>query len=132
MPLLQVSSVTLASMTEPVQTPWWKRKRWIAAMVVWLIVAYPLSIWPAGYLVGRGWLPVAQANVAYAPVIALADELRPHPGIGLGPANPDGTRRYIVLPDPDPWPRSVAATAESYLNIAEWFATLGKKHAAKP
>lgn len=117
-------------MAEPVRTPWWKRKRWIAAGVIWLGVAYPLSLWPAAYLVGRGWLPVTAANVGYAPVIALADTLRPHPGIGLGPAHPDGTRPYIVLPDPDPWPRQIARPAERYLMIAEWFATLGNKHAA--
>ncbi len=118
-------------MAEPQRAPGWKRKRWIAAAAMWLVIAYPLSIWPAAYLVGRGWLPAATASVAYAPVIAVTEKLRPHPGIGLGPANPDGTRPYIVLPDPDPWPRPIASAAERYLESIEWFAGLGKKHAAK-
>jgi hypothetical protein len=119
-------------MAEPQRSPWWKRKRWIAAIVVWLVITYPLSIWPAAYAVERGWLPVGMANFCYTPVIAAAQKLRPHPGIGLGPANANGTRPYIILPDPDPWPRTIASTADRYLDIAEWFAGLGKKHAAGP
>ena len=113
-------------MTEP--KPWWKRKRWIAALVLWLVIAYPLSLWPVAYLVGRGWLPVTPVKAAYAPVSFVADALRPHPGIGLGPPHEDGTRPYIVLPDPDPWPRPVAAVAEGYLDVTEWFADLGRRH----
>ena len=36
--------------------PWWKKKRWAAALVLWLLVAYPLSVGPAGYANARGWL----------------------------------------------------------------------------
>ena len=37
--------------------PFWKRKRWIAAAVLWLVVAYPVSEGPALYAEYRGWIP---------------------------------------------------------------------------
>lgn len=110
--------------------PWWRKKRYAAALALWLIAAYPLSLWPIAYLVGRGWLPVTIVKAVYAPITIVADALRPHPGIGLGAPNEDGSRPYIVLPDPDPWPRPIASTAEGYLATAEWFADLGQRHAS--
>ncbi|MBA3315600.1 MAG: hypothetical protein M3552_16490 [Planctomycetota bacterium] len=112
------------------QRPLWKRKCWIAAAVLCLVLWYPLSLWPVAYAVGRGWLAVTQVQALYLPILLAADALRPHPGIGLAPPDKDGKRRYIVLPDPDPSPEAVGAAAESYLNIVEWFDRLGKRHAA--
>jgi len=42
-----------------------------AAFAVWLLVAYPLSIGPAAYCAGRGWIePGGQALVAfYRPLV---------------------------------------------------------------
>jgi hypothetical protein len=40
-------------MTDSPRKPFWKRKRWIAAAVAWLVVMYPLSLWPVAYLDGR-------------------------------------------------------------------------------
>ena len=37
--------------------PFWKRKRWIAAAVLWLVIAYIASEGPVWYAVQRGWLP---------------------------------------------------------------------------
>lgn len=45
-------------MSEPARRPWWKRKRWWAAGALWLLVAYPLSVGPVVYAVGRGWAPM--------------------------------------------------------------------------
>ena len=115
---------------EKPKRPWWQKKRWWSAILLWIVLAYPLSLWPVAYLVGRGWLPVFAVKGAYAPVTAAAAALRPHPGIGLGPPGEDGRRPYIVLPDPDPSPRVVEATAEGYIAAAEWFANLGQQHAA--
>ena len=36
---------------------WWKRRRWVAAIVLWLLVAHPLSIGPLSYSDTRGWIP---------------------------------------------------------------------------
>ena len=54
-------------MDEP-KRPWWKTKRWRAAIALWLLIAYPLSLWPIAYLVGRGWVPLAPVKAAYAPL----------------------------------------------------------------
>jgi hypothetical protein len=116
-------------MPEPPGRPWWRRKWVWAALALWLAVAYPLSLGPVAYLVGRGWITKTQATAVYAPIIYGADSLRPHPGLGLGSPDEEGRRPYIVLPDPDPWPRPVASTAESYLRVVEWFAGLGERHA---
>lgn len=113
----------------PSHCPWHRRKLAWAALALWLAVTYPLSLWPVAYGVGRGWYPAAPAWIPYAPLLFAADALRPHPGIGLGPPHEDGTRPYIVLPDPDPWPRPVASAAESYLDSVDWFADLGRRHA---
>jgi hypothetical protein len=40
-------------MTDAPQKPFWKRKRWIAAAVVWLLVAYPASLGPVAYVNAR-------------------------------------------------------------------------------
>jgi hypothetical protein len=49
--------------------PWWKKKRWGAALLLWLVAAYPLSGVAFCYAVGRGWVPErAQAS----PAIVLA------------------------------------------------------------
>lgn len=40
-------------MTAPARRPWWKRKRWWAAIVLWLLlpVLYALSTGPALYVI---------------------------------------------------------------------------------
>jgi hypothetical protein len=38
------------------QRPRWRKKRWIAAAVLWLFIGYPLSIGPYLYCIERGWL----------------------------------------------------------------------------
>jgi hypothetical protein len=48
-------------MTDAPRKPFWKRKHWIAAAVLWLVLAYPLSAGPAACALGRGWI----ANSAY-------------------------------------------------------------------
>jgi len=118
-------------LVESPRKPSLRRKRWIAAAVVWLVVVYPLSVLPVAYAVGRGWLPITLVQTFYAPVLYGADALRPHPGIGLAPPDAEGRRAYIVLPDPSPWPRPIAKSAQAYLEAAEWFASLGKEHAAR-
>ncbi len=36
--------------------PWWRRKRWPAVAVLWLFLAYPLSVGPYIYCQERGWV----------------------------------------------------------------------------
>lgn len=54
-----------------VRRPWWKWKRWWAAVVVWLLVAYPASLGPVFYLFGRGAIS-GEAAAGYSRVYALA------------------------------------------------------------
>ena len=67
----------MPTMTSPAShRPFWKRKRWIAAAVLWLLFAYPLSLGPAIYMNGRGWIPasvVPVLAVMYRPLEALAE-----------------------------------------------------------
>lgn len=53
------------------QRPVWKRKRWIAAAVVWLVVVYPLSAGPVFYATVRGWFPYSCYAGYCAPAHAL-------------------------------------------------------------
>lgn len=52
------------------QRPFWKRKRWIAAAALWLALpaAYPLSLGPAAYVCGRGWLSREAVTEIYGPL----------------------------------------------------------------
>lgn len=58
--------------TKPIHKAFYKRKRWIAVGVLWLVVAYPLSIGPAAYCVSRGWVSEQVVVVAYLPVLHLS------------------------------------------------------------
>ena len=49
----------------PPRRPWWKRKRWAAAAVLWIVVAYPLCAGPALYCHARGWLSSDLYNAAF-------------------------------------------------------------------
>jgi len=52
----------------PPRRPWWKKKRTWAAVVLWLLVAYPLSYGPASY----AWIRWGySADPFYDPLIAL-------------------------------------------------------------
>jgi hypothetical protein len=54
--------------TETPKRPWWRKKRWATPLALWLLVAYPLSIGPAGYLSHRGWLRPETATAFCRPI----------------------------------------------------------------
>jgi hypothetical protein len=52
----------------PARRSWWRKKRWAAALLLWLIlipVLYVLSMGPAVYLFCNGWIG-KEAYEAYA------------------------------------------------------------------
>ena len=55
---------------ETPRKPWWKRKRWRLALVVWLALPalYVAGYGPAMYCSGRGWVSDEEADAAYAPM----------------------------------------------------------------
>ncbi len=58
-------------MPEPQRKPFWKRKRWIAAAALWLVIAYPMSLGPMNYADARGWVPrslYGVLNAFYSPL----------------------------------------------------------------
>jgi hypothetical protein len=57
------------------QRPFWKRKRWIAAAVLWLVVAYPVSMGPLVYADVMGLVPEEASlfYAAYIPVFWIAE-----------------------------------------------------------
>lgn len=115
--------------TDAPRRPWWRKKRWVAAGLLWLPIAYALSYGPASYAVGRGWLG-GGVRAAYAPLVAAADALRPRPIYGCDVID-DGSIVTVVAPDPDPPPRVVGAVAQGYVDYVEWFRGLGERHARR-
>lgn len=61
----------IRGMNEPSVRPFYKRKRWIAAGVLWLVVAYPLSSGPVAYCWDRGWLPNGVYQTLYWKPLSL-------------------------------------------------------------
>ena len=58
--------------------PWWRKKRWIAAALLWLAALYPLNFGMLAYLAGREHLSDAAAEatmVVYLPLIRAAEEV---------------------------------------------------------
>ena len=61
-------------MTPP--RPFYKRKRWIAAGAIWLLIAYPLSLGPVAFFAMMDWLPPwlsTTVTIAYQPLDNLGD-----------------------------------------------------------
>lgn len=45
-------------MQQAARKPFWKKKRWITAAVLWLVLlSFPVAPAPFAYVYGRGWLP---------------------------------------------------------------------------
>ena len=88
--------------------PWWRKKRWWALSVLWLLIAYPVSLWPLSYAIGRGWLPATTRSDVYGPIISATEGLDPRPVYGVFPADD---------------------AAEGYFAIADWFTNRGREHA---
>ena len=57
-------------MSDAARKPFWKRKRWIAVAVLWLVLAYPLLCGPLRYAVIRGWLPRSSEPLVVWPGLA--------------------------------------------------------------
>jgi len=64
-------------MSSPSPRPWYVKKRWAAPLALWLVVAYLLSAFPAGYAHGRGWLGYAAVRAAYRPLLGPLDSTPP-------------------------------------------------------
>lgn len=61
-------------MDEAIRKPFWKRKRWIAAALLWLVVFYPLSMGPFMYAFYMDWVPDAAmpaVQIVYGPLAKL-------------------------------------------------------------
>jgi len=54
------------------ERPWWQRKRWLAALLFWMLFPYPLSIGPAAAFTQHGRIPVWVFVPAYTPLIAVS------------------------------------------------------------
>jgi len=67
----------------PPRRPWWKRKRTWAAVALWLVVGYPLSMGPVAYCVGRGWVADATVEPFYSPIGRLFEALEAAPQLAF-------------------------------------------------
>ena len=64
----EVRHSALQAMKQSPGRAWWKRKRWWLAAALLLVAAYPASVGPLGYGVGRGWVPRSVADAYVAPL----------------------------------------------------------------
>ena len=53
--------------------PRWKRKRYLAALLLFPLVVYPLSLGPLCYAATRGWLAGGPYYAPYRPIFWLAE-----------------------------------------------------------
>lgn len=60
-------------MSQPLVRPWWRKKRWIAAILLWLVITYPTSVGPAAYLLRLGILPFPTFEIIYRPLFKLPE-----------------------------------------------------------
>lgn len=58
--------LTARAMNDRHRKPWWEHKCWIVALVLWLVVAYLLSVGPVIYADVRGWVPSSLSGVLRA------------------------------------------------------------------
>ncbi len=63
-------------MTAPARGPWWKKKRYAAALVVWLPLLYAMTAGPVSYGVGRGWVDPRTSLALYRPIAAAIEGTR--------------------------------------------------------
>jgi hypothetical protein len=74
----------MPGMTDAPRKPFWKRKRWIAAAVLWLVILYPASLPGIAWLCRFQFVPrpvTAVLEVFYAPLSWLCYP-DPTPGFG--------------------------------------------------
>jgi hypothetical protein len=59
--------------TSHARRPWWKKKRWAAALALWLVLpaAYLAGPGPAAYLVGRGWVAASTHQEFFTPAYVV-------------------------------------------------------------
>jgi hypothetical protein len=94
---------------------WYRGKRTWAALALWLLVAYPLSIGPAEYCVERGWLAGSAASYR-APAFRLLPRYgEPPPSVQMG------TDWVQFFPEPNPWTRP-------FYQYVDWCGDLGRLH----
>jgi hypothetical protein len=62
-------------MTDAPRKPFWKRKRWIAVAVLWLVLPplYVLSTGPVIYAASRGWISGDMPHTVYYPLLPVTD-----------------------------------------------------------
>ena len=60
-------------MTTAPRRPFYRRERWLAAGMLWIAAAYPLSVGPVAYVMQRGWITQATAEAYVWPIEAADD-----------------------------------------------------------
>lgn len=78
--------------------PWWRKKRWAAALPLLVVAGYPACVAPVFYGVGRGWVPGWAAGVYLGPILTVVGE---------------------------PGPSAAATLLQDY---AQWWGDLGERH----
>ncbi|HEX6986979.1 MAG TPA: hypothetical protein VF170_16495 [Planctomycetaceae bacterium] len=52
---------------------WWRKKRWVATLLLWMLATYLLSVGPARYAAARGWISPTTVDAYFQPVDAACE-----------------------------------------------------------
>lgn len=98
--------------------PWWRKKRWQAAMLLWLAALYPASIGPVDYVSRLHLLGRTSADAYRAPAERLL------PRFSLVEQQPTRLEGDVLIPNmqPNPW-------THWFWRYVDWWDELGRRHA---
>lgn len=122
---------------------WWRRKRWIAVAMIWLLAVYPLLRGPMEYAATRAMVPRGLLRAVYGPLDnflprygepyvtsqVVADPFAAEPNSEVSISSGEGTSRArprsygtpIFERDPHP-------LGSHYRRYIEWWAALAYRH----
>ena len=102
------------SESEP-RRAFWKKKRWYAVGLLLLLIAYPLSVAPMIYCLGRGWISpsAVTSNTFYKPLFMAVDA---------------ASASEWSFEERPWWEEAAASTVTHYWDSMIWFGHLGERH----
>jgi hypothetical protein len=119
--------------------PRWRKKRWrFAATGLILALSYPLSLAPAMYAAGRGWIGGSIADAFYAPIVHVLNEVESAAKTSefmVRAEMPDGrivtSRGRSSDTDMPWWAPAASVVTRRYWAFCTWCGEAGIKHSER-